>query len=141
MGVSTLSEQAVTLICGLLGLYIFRKITTYAKLRQFPGPSWTGILDWPHSMAMLRGNCHEWYAEVNQKHGARHLPGIFQASPALCISTKELQILQLTFSIRTRSNRPCRASSADHVLSRSLDACEQQARLQTLRLVLQSCAS
>lgn len=76
MGVATLSGQAVTLLCGLLGLYIFRIITTYAKLRQFRGPSWTGISNWPHSMAMLRGNCHEWYAEVNKKHGARHLPGI-----------------------------------------------------------------
>lgn len=76
MGLDTLSGQAVTLLCGLLGLYIFRKIRTYARLRQFPGPSWTGISDWPHSIAMLRGNCHEWYAEANKKHGARHFPGI-----------------------------------------------------------------
>jgi hypothetical protein len=76
MGVATLSGQAVMFLCGLLGLYIFRVIATYTKLRQFRGPSWTGISNWPHSMAMLRGNCHEWYAEVNKKHGLRHLPGI-----------------------------------------------------------------
>ncbi|KAJ5166639.1 uncharacterized protein N7482_005420 [Penicillium canariense] len=63
MGVAILSGQAVTLVCGLLSLYMLRTIATYAKLRQFRGPSWTGISNWPHSMAMLRGNCHEWYAE------------------------------------------------------------------------------
>jgi hypothetical protein len=71
MAVADLSGQAVTLFCCLLSLYVFRIITTYAKLMQFRGPSGTGISNWPHSMAMLRGNCHEWYAEVNKKHGAR----------------------------------------------------------------------
>ncbi|KAJ5620039.1 hypothetical protein N7510_004023 [Penicillium lagena] len=82
MGVTTLSGQAVTLLCGLLSLYIFRAITAYAKLRQFRGPSWTGISNWPHSMAMLRGNCHEWYAEANQKHGpiARVAPRVLITS-------------------------------------------------------------
>jgi hypothetical protein len=70
MGVDTLYGQGVTLICGLLALYIFRITTLYAKLRKFRGPSWTGISNWPHSIAILRGNCHEWYAEVNNKHGA-----------------------------------------------------------------------
>ncbi|KAL6232017.1 hypothetical protein BDW75DRAFT_29334 [Aspergillus navahoensis] len=78
----TLREQAVTLLCGLLALYIFRKIMTYAKLARFGGPSWTGISGWPHSMAMLRGNCHEWYALANEKHGpiARVAPRVLITS-------------------------------------------------------------
>ena len=79
MGVSMLSWQAVALLCIVSGLYIYRTIMTYAKLREFRGPSWTGISNWPHSMAMLRGNCHEWYAEVNKKYGARHLLGTYCA--------------------------------------------------------------
>ncbi|KAJ5832685.1 hypothetical protein N7474_000996 [Penicillium riverlandense] len=82
MGGTTLSGQAVTLVCGLLTIYIIWAITTYAKLRQFRGPLWTGISNWPHSMAMLRGNCHEWYAEVNKKHGpiARVAPQVLITS-------------------------------------------------------------
>ncbi|KAJ6080543.1 hypothetical protein N7467_010296 [Penicillium canescens] len=68
MGVPMLSWQAVTLLYILLRLYIYRTIMTYAKLREFRGPSWTGISNWPYSMAMLRGNCHEWYIEVNKKY-------------------------------------------------------------------------
>lgn len=56
----------------------------YAKLMQFRGPLGTGISNWPHSMAMLRGNCHEWYAEVNKKYGASYL----QAPLVLCVSTR-----------------------------------------------------
>lgn len=136
MGVPTLSGQAVTLLCGLLTLYVFWTITTYAKLRQFRGPLWTGISNWPHSLAMLRSNCHEWYAEVSKKHGANHLPGIFCALHLFL----QLLFLQLTLSTRVRADCPCRASSADHFFPRSLDAREQQAGLQALRLVLQSCA-
>ncbi|CAL5870646.1 uncharacterized protein PFLUO_LOCUS4886 [Penicillium psychrofluorescens] len=82
MGVPTLSGQAVTLLCGLLTLYVFWTITTYAKLRQFRGPLWTGISNWPHSLAMLRSNCHEWYAEVSKKHGpiARVAPRVLITS-------------------------------------------------------------
>lgn len=75
---SVIFGQLATVLCGLLGLYLFRVITTYGKLRQFQGPSWTGISNLPHSIAMLGGNCHEWYALVNKKHGgceafSRHL--------------------------------------------------------------------
>lgn len=76
MMLTAVSGQVVTLLCGLLGLYVFRIIATYVKLMQFRGPPGTGISNWPHSMAMLRGNCHEWYAEVNKKHGTRYLLGI-----------------------------------------------------------------
>ncbi|KAJ5417304.1 uncharacterized protein N7487_000854 [Penicillium crustosum] len=82
MGVATLSVQAVMLLGGLLSLYIFKIITGYARLRQFRGPSWTGISNWPHSIAILGGNCHEWYAEVNNKHGpiARVAPRVLITS-------------------------------------------------------------
>ncbi|KAL2830846.1 cytochrome P450 [Aspergillus cavernicola] len=82
MELATLSGQAVALLCGLFGLYIFNTITTYAKLRQFRGPAWASISNWPHSMAMLRGNCHEWYEEVSKKHGpiARVAPRVLITS-------------------------------------------------------------
>lgn len=56
----------VTLLIGLLSFYLW---ATYTKLKQFRGPRWTGISNWPHSLAILSGNCHEWYAEVSQKYG------------------------------------------------------------------------
>lgn len=56
-------------IVGLIAISIFKAITRYTKLRHFPGPRWTAISDWPHSLAMLRGNCHKWYADVSEKHG------------------------------------------------------------------------
>ncbi|KAJ5806313.1 uncharacterized protein N7503_003915 [Penicillium pulvis] len=82
MGEATLFGQAVTLVSVLLGLYLFGIITVYAKLMQFSGPSWTGISNWPHSIALLRENCHEWYAEVNEKHGpiARVAPQVLITS-------------------------------------------------------------
>ncbi|KAJ5663927.1 hypothetical protein N7507_004658 [Penicillium longicatenatum] len=82
MGDATLLSQAVTLFCVLLGLYIFKITTTYTKLKQFRGPSLTGISNWPHSLALLRGNCHEWYAKVNEKHGpiARVAPQVLITS-------------------------------------------------------------
>ncbi|KAK4868191.1 hypothetical protein LT330_007389 [Penicillium expansum] len=82
MGVAVLSDHAVTLLCGLLGLYAFRIIMAYVKLIHFPGPSWTGISNWPHSIAILGGNCHEWYAEVSKKHGpiARVAPRVLITS-------------------------------------------------------------
>ncbi|KAJ5958903.1 uncharacterized protein N7479_006053 [Penicillium vulpinum] len=82
MGIAVSSSQAVTLLCGLLGLYIIRIVTTYAKFSKFRGPLGTGISNWPHSMAMLRGNCHEWYAEVNKKYGpiARVAPQVLITS-------------------------------------------------------------
>ncbi|KAJ5578132.1 uncharacterized protein N7459_007096 [Penicillium hispanicum] len=82
MAVATLSGQAVVLLCGLLGLYIVRLIARYVKLMHFGGPSGSGISNWPHSMAMLRGNCHVWYADANKKHGpiARVAPQVLITS-------------------------------------------------------------
>jgi hypothetical protein len=71
--ITALSGQSAVLLCGVLGCYyVVRVIANYAKLRKFPGPAWTGVSSWPHSRAMLRLNCHEWYAEVNRKYGANH---------------------------------------------------------------------
>jgi hypothetical protein len=69
MGLNIAFSPAATLFCGLVILWIVKTITSYAKLRQFQGPRWTGISNWPHSLALLRHNCHEWYAEVNNKYG------------------------------------------------------------------------
>ncbi|KAJ5095271.1 hypothetical protein N7532_007562, partial [Penicillium argentinense] len=73
---------AVMLLCGLLAFFIFRTIASYVRLKQFSGPSWTGISNWPHSLAILGGNCHEWYAEVNNKYGplARVAPNVLITS-------------------------------------------------------------
>ncbi|OGE49550.1 hypothetical protein PENARI_c021G09285 [Penicillium arizonense] len=61
MGVLMLSWQAMTLLCILLGLYIYRTVMT---------------------VAILRGNCHEWHAEVNKKYGpvARVAPRVLLTS-------------------------------------------------------------
>ncbi|KAJ5689557.1 hypothetical protein N7462_003949 [Penicillium macrosclerotiorum] len=74
----------VTIICGLLALYFYKAITDYAKLRHFQGPSWTGLSNWPHSMAILGGKCHEWYAEVwahvNNKPGYKRSDWYYNAA-------------------------------------------------------------
>ncbi|OJJ07012.1 hypothetical protein ASPVEDRAFT_46392 [Aspergillus versicolor CBS 583.65] len=72
---------STTIICSLVAICIF-SITRYTKLRHFPGPRWTAISDWPHSLAMLSGNCHKWYADVSEKYGpiARVAPRILITS-------------------------------------------------------------
>jgi hypothetical protein len=79
MGMATISGPIGALICGLVGLSILRTITAYAKLSHFKGPKWTGISNWPHSMAMLGGRCHEWYAAVSKEYGMYqvHLTQLF----------------------------------------------------------------
>ncbi|KAJ5164857.1 uncharacterized protein N7500_006687 [Penicillium coprophilum] len=82
MAVALLSGQVITLSCGLVSLYVFRVVTMYVKLMQFKGPSGTGFSNWPHSLAILGQNCHEWYAEVNKKYGpiARVAPHVLITS-------------------------------------------------------------
>ncbi|CEN60829.1 hypothetical protein ASPCAL03261 [Aspergillus calidoustus] len=82
MGMATISGPIGALICGLVGLCILRTITAYAKLSHFKGPKWTGISNWPHSMAMLGGRCHEWYAAVSKEYGpiARVAPRVLITS-------------------------------------------------------------
>lgn len=85
MGIlATLSEKLVSLLCGLLGLYLVRKISIYARCRRFGGPFWAGFSDLPHSKALLQNNCHEWYADVSEKYGAVSL---FPFASLLCIGT------------------------------------------------------
>ncbi|KAK7431636.1 hypothetical protein QQZ08_001854 [Neonectria magnoliae] len=83
MGIlETLSAYAVPLTCGLVILFLVNKLVVYAKLRQFPGPRWTGFSNWPHSTAMLQNRCHEWYEEANKTYGpiARVAPNILVTS-------------------------------------------------------------
>ncbi|KZL73725.1 cytochrome P450 [Colletotrichum tofieldiae] len=84
MGVfgSFLTRAAAPALIALACAYIARRITQYAKLRHFGGPWWTGITHLPHSRAMVTPNCHEWYAEMNEKYGslARIAPGLLVTS-------------------------------------------------------------
>ncbi|KAK5994306.1 Cytochrome P450 monooxygenase ABA1 [Cladobotryum mycophilum] len=77
-----ISKNAGPILGLVVGLYIINKIYVFYRLREFKGPFWAGFSDWPHSNAMLRGNCDEWYAEVNEKHGpvARIAPNILITS-------------------------------------------------------------
>lgn len=61
--------QLTSLALGLIGLYILRLTWQFFKLRRFAGPPWTGLSNVPHSRAMLHGDCHRWYADVNRKYG------------------------------------------------------------------------
>jgi hypothetical protein len=74
------NRQWVALI--LLATYAVKVIFTYARLRHIRGPPLTGFSNGPHSLAMLKGNCHLWYAEVNEKYGkiARIAPNILMTS-------------------------------------------------------------
>lgn len=64
-----LSKHGVSLFVALVSLYIIRQVAIYAKLRNFKGPRWTGFTNLPHNKALLQWQGHEWYAEVNEKHG------------------------------------------------------------------------
>ncbi|KAK8929521.1 hypothetical protein H634G_03911 [Metarhizium anisopliae BRIP 53293] len=74
--------QLTSLALGLIGLYILRLTWQFFKLRRFAGPPWTGLSNVPHSRAMLRGDCHRWYADVNRKYGpiARVAPNVLITS-------------------------------------------------------------
>ena len=76
MGLITSFVPAYILTGGLLVVWIFKVFTDYAKLRKFKGPRWTGVSNWPHSLAIFNHNCHEWYGEVNNKYGVQSLSAI-----------------------------------------------------------------
>lgn len=119
MGIlAALSKHTAPLLCGLLGLYIISKIVVYARLRRFAGPAWTGFTDWPHSRAMLRNNCHEWYAGISERYGARHplfcvlhaphctgLTGPLTAAPTRIANTSAAQVRSRGWR-RGSSSRP-----------------------------------
>lgn len=62
-------QLAPVVLILVVGYYLVSKVVAYFRLRKFGGPKWSGITDVPHSRAMLRGNCHLWYAEANKKYG------------------------------------------------------------------------
>ncbi|KJZ72064.1 hypothetical protein HIM_08519 [Hirsutella minnesotensis 3608] len=76
------SDNAVLLGGGLVLLFVVNRVVWYFRLRRFGGPFWAGLSDWPHSLAMLQGRCHEWYADVSEKHGpiARVAPTVLITS-------------------------------------------------------------
>lgn len=117
-----LSENALLLVYGLLSLYIVRKVQLYARLRHISGPFWAGFSDWPHRKAMLQSDCEAWYAGISEEHGARQLHGPLVTARQLIL--------------RRADGEGCAQRGHDN-FSRRLGSCHQQARLQTLRLVLQ----
>ena len=56
-------------VFAVLAFLAVRCAAAYLRLRQFGGPRWTGVSNWPHSVAMLQNRCHEWYEEANRKYG------------------------------------------------------------------------
>ena len=56
-------------VFAVLAFLAVRCAAAYLRLRQFGGPRWTGVSNWPHSVAMLQHRCHEWYEEANRKYG------------------------------------------------------------------------
>ncbi|KHO01514.1 Cytochrome P450 [Metarhizium album ARSEF 1941] len=74
--------ELALLALGLVGLYMVKLTWHFVKLRRFPGPPCTGISNIPHSRAMLRGECHKWYADVSRKYGpiARVAPNVLITS-------------------------------------------------------------
>ncbi|WQF88082.1 Putative cytochrome P450 [Colletotrichum destructivum] len=79
---SLLARATVPALVALTCVYIVRRITLYYKLRQFAGPWWSSLTHLPHSRAMVTPNCHEWYAELNEKYGpiVRIAPGLLITS-------------------------------------------------------------
>ncbi|UNI20893.1 hypothetical protein JDV02_006942 [Purpureocillium takamizusanense] len=73
---------AVVAALAVVTLLTVRCAAAYLRLRQFGGPRWTGVSNWPHSMAMLQNRCHEWYEEANEKYGpiARVAPNVLVTS-------------------------------------------------------------
>ncbi|KAK1995933.1 cytochrome P450 [Colletotrichum falcatum] len=80
--IAELTRGMAPVLFAVTFLYVIKRIALYAKLRQFDGPWWTGITHLPHSRAILTPNCHEWYAEMNEKYGtfARIAPGLLVTS-------------------------------------------------------------
>ncbi|KAK1574776.1 cytochrome P450 [Colletotrichum navitas] len=80
--VSVLTRAVTPVVFAVACIYVIKRITLYTKLRQFGGPWWTGITHLFHSRAILTPNCHEWYAEMNDKYGtfAPIAPGMLVTS-------------------------------------------------------------
>ncbi|KAK2012105.1 cytochrome P450 [Colletotrichum eremochloae] len=81
-GFTFTTPVVLAVIAAAACVYVIKRITLYAKLRQFDGPWWASITHLPHSRAIVTPNCHEWYAEMNEKYGsfARIAPGLLVTS-------------------------------------------------------------
>lgn len=127
------AEQWFMPLLGFLVVVFFiNKLVVYARLRQFRGPRWTGFTDLPHSKALLQ-NCHEWYADISDKYGV--LTSILyplSQIPLNCIAAW-YHTHTNTFSRTYCARRP---QSSHHFFTYNLGSRQQQARIQTLRLVL-----
>ncbi|TDZ49638.1 Cytochrome P450 monooxygenase lolP1 [Colletotrichum trifolii] len=85
MGIlDTVEAGAALKILGatLCLFFVAQRLVTFAKLRHFGGPWWTGISHWAHSRHIASSNLHEWYEEMTEKHGpiARVAPDILLTS-------------------------------------------------------------
>lgn len=78
---SSLDMAIVPALFALVCVYAVKRIVLYYKLRHFRGPWWSAITHLPHSRAMVTPNCHEWYAEINEKHGTRNVFLAFGSLP------------------------------------------------------------
>ncbi|KXH42947.1 cytochrome P450 [Colletotrichum simmondsii] len=82
-----LGKAAAPALAVLLCWCVVRRAALYVKLRHLGGPWWSGLTHWPHSKAIISPNCHEWYADINERYAnflegliARIAPGILVTS-------------------------------------------------------------
>src|SRR5688572_19818399 len=63
----------VAVLAGWIGVGIVRRLLLRHRLTKFRGPWLTEFSHIPHSRAMLGGDCHNWYAQINQEYGSSFL--------------------------------------------------------------------
>lgn len=51
--------------------FVVARLRQYYRLRQFKGPTTTGISWWWHSKAVLSGQAQRYYGDVTEKYGKR----------------------------------------------------------------------
>ncbi|KAI0103839.1 cytochrome P450 [Nemania sp. FL0031] len=56
-------------VAVLLGTFLFNRIRVLIQLRHIKGPFLSKVSWIPHSLALLSGDCHNWYNELNQQYG------------------------------------------------------------------------
>lgn len=67
-----LGRAAAPALAFLLCWCVVRRAALHFKLRHLGGPWWSGLTHWPHSKAIISPNCHEWYADINERYGMRN---------------------------------------------------------------------
>lgn len=63
---STNRETWGILAAVLLVPIVGSRLRAYLKLRQIPGPGWTGVSEIPHIRAFLSERCCNWYTAVSE---------------------------------------------------------------------------